>query len=115
MRYNITRLINEIQAYREQYEHLDQVPAEHRNYKRNQLRHAIALCQKYIAQEVEERIMKDKEGRSLDDTNELDDWEFIKYLPVRAISKDKARALMSNAVNFAERVGYRVEYMLHEA
>lgn len=76
----------------------------------NSKRHAKSLCYKYIGEEAVERM---KEKKSLDDTHELEDWEDINCLPVSSVGQDKARHLIANAVKFAERVGYRVEYMIH--
>lgn len=81
------------------------------SYQLNSKRHAKSLCYQYIGQEAVQRM---KEGKSLDDIHELEEWEDIKAFPISSISKDKARGLIANAVKIAERVGYRVEYLVKE-
>lgn len=120
MRYNITRLVNEIMLYEREIQSLEGELKSHRNsekvnqelnYQLNSKRHAKSLCYSHIGQETVQRM---KEGKSLDDIHELEDWEDIKALPMSSISKNKARGLIANAVKIAERVGYRVEYLIKE-
>lgn len=117
MRYNITRLVNEIMSYERVIESLKgkykSLPDERQEISRelNSKRHAKSLCYRYIGEEAVQRM---KEKRSLDDTHELESWEDINALPISSIGKDKARHLIANAVKFAETVGYRVEYLIHE-
>ena len=78
MRYNITRLVNEIMSYERTIESLKgkykSLPDERQEISRelNSKRHAKSLCYKYIGEETVARM---KEKRSLDDTHELDSWE----------------------------------------
>ncbi len=106
------RLVNEVSGYEEQLRLLKSAPhaTAFDLQEANRLKHAISLVHKYIAQEV---ITRAREGKSLDDIHELEEWENIKFLPVRAIQEDTARGFVANAVKFAERVGYRVTYEIH--
>ncbi len=103
---DIKSLMGEIKSHRNSDEYNAQL-----NRDLNSKRHAKSLCYSYIGQEAVERM---KEGISLDDIHELEDWEDIKALPTTSISKYKARGLIANAVKIAERVGYRVEYLIKE-